>query len=651
MSDRNQSSEDPNEQQGQPPGGAGFGYGRLIIWIAIVALLGAWLFSQSGLGQRADQLSYTEFRQAVEDGRVAEVTVQGEQINGTMKPGARDSKEQPSDASGEGEGAKSTGTEFLTYLPSFGDEKLLAKLEQQGVTVNTKPARKNTWLTVLISFAPFLLLIALGVMFMRRMQSQGQQMLSMNKRRPRKHEKQLVETQFDDVAGAESAKQELQEIVEFLKRPESFRRLGGEPPKGVLLIGPPGTGKTLLARATSGEAGVPFYDITGSDFMEMFVGVGASRVRDLFDDARKNAPSIIFIDELDSIGRQRGAGLGGGHDEREQTLNQLLSEMDGFRANEGVIVMAATNRPDILDPALQRPGRFDRRVEVPSPNLGERLSILKIHAKAKTLADDVDLEAVARGTAGFSGADLQNLINEAALLAARREKDAIDSDDLEEARDKVLLGLQRGGVALSKEEWRLVAYHEAGHAVVAQLTEHAEPVHKVTIVPRGRAMGVTQQVPEEERYVYGREYLIDRMTVMMGGRAAERLIFDTATSGAENDLKQATQLARKMVLDWGMSDRLPNLALGDKRDTVFLGEQLAQGKDYSEKTAFEVDEAIRSIVDQVFEQASKTLHDYREALDRVAEELMEHEEIAGARVAELVQPESSPSPQREPAGG
>jgi cell division protease FtsH len=649
MNDRNQSSEDPNEQQGPPAGAPGFGYGRLIVWIAIVALLGAWLFSQSGLGQRAEQLSYTEFIEAVEQGRVSEVTVQGEQITGTMKPSGDGAEDAASEASG-GDG-ETSGEEFLTYLPSFGDEELLAKLESQGVTVNTKPARKNTWLTVLISFAPFLLLIALGVMFMRRMQSQGQQLLSMNKRRPRKHEKQLVETKFEDVAGAESAKQELQEIVEFLKRPESFRRLGGEPPKGVLLIGPPGTGKTLLARATSGEAGVPFYDITGSDFMEMFVGVGASRVRDLFDDARKNAPSIIFIDELDSIGRQRGAGLGGGHDEREQTLNQLLSEMDGFRANEGVIVMAATNRPDILDPALQRPGRFDRRVEVPSPNLGERLSILKIHAKAKTLADDVDLEAVARGTAGFSGADLQNLINEAALLAARRQKDAIDADDLEEARDKVLLGLQRGGVALSKEEWRLVAYHEAGHAVVAQLTEHAEPVHKVTIVPRGRAMGVTQQVPEEERYVYGYEYLVDRMTVMMGGRAAERLVFDTATSGAENDLKQATQLARKMVLDWGMSDRLPNLALGDKRDTVFLGEQLAQGKDYSEKTAFEVDEAIRTIVDQVFEQASKTLEDHRGALDRVAEELMEHEEIAGARVAELVHSAGSPSPQREAAGG
>jgi cell division protease FtsH len=621
----------------------------LIVWIVIATLIGVWIFSGTGLGQRENKLSYTEFRRAVEQGKVAEITVQGERIQGELRASG-----DQADETGASQASKqfSAGsTEFVTYLPSFGDEQLLAKLEDQGVTVNTKPKRSNTWVTVLISFAPLLLLIALGVFFMRRMQSQGQQLLSMNKRRPRKHEKQLVETTFDDVAGADSAKQELQEIVDFLKRPESFRRLGGVPPKGVLLLGPPGTGKTLLARATSGEAGVPFYDITGSDFMEMFVGVGASRVRDLFDDARKNAPSIIFIDELDSIGRQRGAGLGGGHDEREQTLNQLLSEMDGFRANEGVIVMAATNRPDVLDPALLRPGRFDRRVEVPSPNLGERLAILKIHAKGKTLADDVDLEEVSRGTAGFSGADLQNLVNEAALVAARREKDAIDADDMEEARDKVLLGLTRGGVSLSKEEWRMVAYHEGGHAVVAHLTEHAEPVHKVTIVPRGRAMGVTQQVPEEERYVYGWGYLLDRMTVMMGGRAAERLVFDTATSGAENDLKQATQLARKMVLDWGMSEQLPNLALGDQRDHVFLGEQLGRGKDYSEKTADQVDQAIQSIVDKVFREAYETLSSHREALDRVAEELMANEEISGSRVAELIDSAMGDAPKQPAAQG
>ncbi len=413
-------------------------------------------------------------------------------------------------------------------------------------------------------------------------------------------------------------------------------------PKGVLLVGPPGTGKTLLARAVAGEADVPFFSITGSNFMEMFVGVGASRVRDLFESAKRAAPSIVFIDELDSIGRRRGAGLGGGHDEREQTLNQMLNELDGFEPSHSVVVMAATNRPDILDPALLRPGRFDRRITVNLPTATEREEILKIHSRNKPLAEeDVELVSLARGTPGFSGADLENLLNEGALLAARKGHEKIEQEDLDEARDKVMLGLKRTGLALSEEEMRMLAYHEGGHALLAATLEHADPIHKVTVVPRGRAMGVTQQLPEGDKYIYTREYLLDRLAVMMGGRAAEKLVFGTASSGAENDLKTATKLARKMVLDWGMSDAFESVALGGQQEHVFLGEEIGRPKEYSDETARLVDEELKRILNRAFSRAEDTLEEYRDELDRLAELLLEEEEISGERVLGLVDGKSA----------
>jgi cell division protease FtsH len=600
---------------------------RVALWIVAVVLIGSWAMRLAGVTGRGPQpISYSEFRTRLTEGEVESIEVKGEEIHGRLKEPA---------THGKGEDAFRF-TEFVTYLPSFGDQELLSILEKQEVEVQTEPAGDGIWRMLLMSLLPILLLVAIVVMIARRMQSQGQQIFSMGKTRARLSEQRDVETTFDDVAGVEGAKTELREIIAYLKEPGRFRRLGGKPPKGVLLVGPPGTGKTLLARAVAGEAGVPFFSLTGSDFMEMFVGVGASRVRDLFRKARGTAPCIIFIDELDSIGRLRGAGLGGGHDEREQTLNQLLSEMDGFEPHESVIVMAATNRPDILDPALLRPGRFDRRVTVDAPSSNSRREILEIHARGKPLAGDVDLDEVARSTPGFSGADLENLLNEAALLAARNEKQEIGAAEVEEARDKILLGLRREGLALTKEECRLLAYHEAGHAVVAALLPNADPVHKVTIVPRGRAMGVTQQLPEKDKYVYSREYMLDRMAVMLGGRAAERLALETATSGAENDLKQATRLARRMVLEWGMSERLGHLALGGEREHVFLGEDIAQRRDYSETTAREADEEIKKILDDAYGRAETVLRENRNGLERVAEALFNEESVSGEKVLELL---------------
>jgi cell division protease FtsH len=483
---------------------------------------------------------------------------------------------------------------------------------------------------------PFIVLGAIGYYFISRMRNQGSNIMSIGKSKARLYDKRQEHMTFEDVAGAHGAKNELEEIIEFLRDPSRFEKLGGEIPRGVLLVGPPGTGKTLLARAVAGEADVPFFNITGSDFMEMFVGVGASRVRDLFEDAKKASPSIIFIDELDSIGRTRGAGLGGGHDEREQTLNQLLSEMDGFEPNTDVIIMAATNRPDILDPALLRPGRFDRRITVDLPTMKDRVEILKIHSRNKPLAPDIDLERIARGTPGFSGADLENLLNESALLAARKDKDAIEPTDLEDARDKIMLGLERANMALSEEECELIAYHEGGHALVAVFTPHADPVHKVTIVPRGRAMGVTQQLPEKEKYIYPREYILDRLAVMMGGRAAEELVLETNTSGAENDLKQATNLARKMVLDWGMGETLKQVAFGGESQQVFLGEELSHRRRYSETTAREIDEEVKKILSEAYERAWKILDEHRDELDQLVDVLVEEEEISGEKVLKLL---------------
>ena len=509
-------------------------------------LAALWAWTSIYGPQGGSEISYSAFRQQLQAENVERVVVEGDKITGELKSSAKRATQQ---------GDSTSYTNFTTYVPSFGDEQLMDRLEASGVEVVTQPQSSFPWGLLLIGLLPVLLIFGVGYLFLRRMQSQGQGLFSVRKSKAKMYDKEEENTTFDDVAGNEGAKTELQEIIKFLKEPERFERLGGKVPKGVLLVGPPGTGKTLMARAVAGEAGAPFFSVSGSDFMEMFVGVGAARVRDMFEQAKEDAPSIIFIDELDSIGRQRGAGVGGGHDEREQTLNQLLAELDGFEKNEGVIVMAATNRPDILDSALTRPGRFDRQVTVNHPTSKARKAILEIHAKNKPLADGIDLKRIARNTPGFSGADLENLLNEAALLAGRAERDEIINEDVEEARDKVLMGLKREGLALTEEERRLLAYHEGGHAIVAAALEHADPVHKVTIVPRGQAMGVTQQMPEEDKYLYRREYMLDRLAVVMGGRAAEDLVFNTATSGAENDLKQVRKMARKMVLDWGMSDQ------------------------------------------------------------------------------------------------
>jgi cell division protease FtsH len=527
-------------------------------------------------------------------------------------------------------------TNFVTYLPSFGDPDLLKNLRDKGVELETLPEKKGSFWRTFILFLPFIFLMLLVYMQYKRTQGQGGGLFSIGKSQATKYEHSQADVTFNDVAGALGAKTELKEVVSFLKEPERIRNLGGKVPKGVMLVGPPGTGKTLLARAVAGEADAPFFSITGSDFMEMFVGVGAKRVRNLFEDAKKNAPSIIFIDEIDAIGRSRGAGLGGGHDEREQTLNQLLSELDGFEEKQDVIVMCATNRPDILDPALMRPGRFDRRIIVDLPNTKDRREILSIYAQNKKFDPDVDLDRLARGTPGFSGADLENMLNEAALLAARKQKDSISNQSIEEARDKILMGLVRQGLSMTEEEKRIVAYHEAGHAVVGALLDRADPVHKVSIVPRTQSMGVTQQLPEDEKYIYDREYLLHRLAVMMGGRAAESLVFGTATSGAGNDLQQATQLARQMVLEWGMSGRFEHMALGGRKEQVFLGEELGKPREYSESTAREVDSEVESVLGSAYSKAEEILSAERKAMDRLAEKLMNEDEVPGEEVYALI---------------
>ncbi|MBD3222332.1 ATP-dependent zinc metalloprotease FtsH [bacterium] len=658
---------DPDRQDDAPrPDGGGHGSSReqvrsvqpeiprwrfwaFLLLVVIVGNLGYHFFGGSGPPER--ELAYSEFRHHVTEGRIERITIEGQRITGEMTP---------TEPLVEGDGGRSDqgGTDgadqprtrpFATVMPPTGDDALLPMLMEQGVEVDVEQESGNLGRSLLVSLLPVLLIVGIGVFLISRLRGQGQRVFSLGESRAQKYEKTDESTTFDDVAGIEGAKTELREIIEFLRDPDRFRRLGGAPPKGILLVGPPGSGKTLLARATAGEAGVPFYSITGSDFMEMFVGVGASRVRSLFAEARKSSPSIVFIDELDSIGRHRGAGLGGGHDEREQTLNQLLSAMDGFEPQEGVIVMAATNRPDILDPALLRPGRFDRRVVVEQGGLQARLEILRIHARNKPLADDVDLEDLARATPGFSGADLENLLNEAALLAARDAGDAITREDLDLARDKILLGLKREGMDLDQEEWRLIAYHEAGHALVAAMLPRADRIQKVSIVPRGRAMGVTQQLPERDRYIQRREELVDRLTVLLGGRAAERVVFDTTTSGAENDLKVAADLSRRMVTDWGMGEGLENLALGGSREHVFLGEEIAERRPYGEETARIVDQAVHGLVTDAARQATGLLEEHRRALDRLANELLVHEELSGDRVDELLAASTRHASQGEPS--
>ncbi len=616
---------DDRGRQGRP---ADTGLNWKLLALIIIGFLFFRLLSSQFPEGTGTEVSYSEFRRQLAVGNVQSVTVQGDRISGEFK--------KQIDRKGP-DGKSQPWKTFSTYLPSFGDSALLPDLESAKVEVITRPASNFSVWGVVATFLPVLIFVALFFyLFRQRGIEGGQGMFSFGKSRARLYERRKERTTFKDVAGSVGAKMELQEIVEFLKDPARIQRLGGTAPKGVLLLGPPGTGKTMLARAVAGEAEVPFFSITGSDFMEMFVGVGASRVRSMFNDAKKMAPAIIFIDEIDSIGRKRGAGIGGGQDEREQTLNQLLSELDGFEANEHVVVMAATNRPDILDSALLRPGRFDRRITIDLPNLMNRLEILKIHARNKILSDDLDLMDVARATPGFSGADLENVLNEAAILAARKNKDRIEKADVESAMDKILMGLERENLVITPEERKILAYHEGGHAVVAAVLPETDPIHKVSIVPRGQAMGATQQLPEREKYLYSKEYILARFAVMLGGRAAEELVIGNSTSGAADDLKQATSLAHRMIMELGMSRSLGLMAVSDNRENVFLGQELGQARTYSEETAREIDNETKQMLDDAYNRALDILRKKREGLDRVAAELLEKEEISGKRVLELL---------------
>ena len=607
------------------PGGKALA-NRLNPWIPVLLFIfGYWLFAQLSPGA-APKIPYTEFKTLVAEGKVARVVLSDTRITGELKEPER----LPTPT------GSVVAKRFVVDLPppAVGDRELLKLLEEHGVVVETKSP--SIWPQLLLYLGPTLLLIAFFWFFFMRSQGGMGQVTQFGQSRARLYgTERRVQTTFADVAGHKEAKEELKEVVEFLKNPEKYRKLGAEIPKGVLLVGPPGTGKTLLARAVAGEAGVPFFSVTASEFMEMFVGVGASRVRTLFEDARKHAPSIIFIDELDSIGRKRGAGIGGGHDEREQTLNQILAEMDGFEKDTNVIVLAATNRPDILDPALLRPGRFDRQVVVGLPSLEERKEILEVHVRNKPLAEDVNLDELARVTPGFSGADLKNLANEAALIAAREGASRITQEHFLKALDKITLGLERGALKLSETERRAVAYHEAGHAVASEVLPHADPVTKVSIVPRGMALGVTVPKPEE-RVLISKEHLMDELSVLMGGRAAEELFTGTVTTGAENDFKRATELAKRMVLDWGMGEHFKNIAWGSHTGPVFLGEELARRKDYSEETARLVDEDVRRILDEAYQRTKRVLEEHAEAMHKIAEELLEHETIPGERVREIL---------------
>lgn len=616
-----------SEEQSNKPAFSRFGFS----WFAILILLGFlfWGLYSEGLNRHVE-IPYSTFRQHVKDGEVTKVVFTGNKIEGKLSSPAKKALGE------DGKGEPTEYRQFVTRVPEPGDEKVTQLLLDQGVVVNTKQQSNFPIGLVLANLIPFLLLFWIGYMVITQMRSQGQNIFSVGKSNAKLYERKKEPVTFDDVAGVEGAITELREIVTILEHRERFQHLGAKTPKGVMLVGPPGTGKTLLARAVAGEAGVPFFSISGSDFMQMFVGVGASRVRDLFQEAKKRGSGIIFIDEIDSIGRQRGAGLGGGHDEREQTLNQLLSELDGFEPTENIIVMAATNRPDVLDPALLRPGRFSRQISINLPTRQGRLDILKIKAKDKPLGEDVSLEEVARRMPGASGADLENLLNEAAMVAARENQRTISRAHIEQAQDRIFMGMRRDSLVMTEDETRLVAYHESGHAMLGVMLPNTDPVYKVSIVPRERSMGITQQVPEREMYVYPRDYIVDRVAVMMGGRAAEEIVFGTATSGAENDLKEATRLARRMVLDWGMNEQLGHMALNSREEDVFLGREMAQRREYSEATAREADEDIRAILHRAFERATQTLQDNRQELDRLAEALIEKEELLSEEVLRVL---------------
>jgi cell division protease FtsH len=584
----------------------------LALWmlIGVILMMLFQLYSESGKDRK--EMAYSDFLSSVEQGRVTKVEIRGADLKGEL----------------------TDQTQFHTVRPD--DPDLFRTLRAAKVSVEVVPERQNPLLwSILTSAIPVILLIAVWIFFMRQMQGGGKAM-TFGKSRARLLNKDEGRVSFADVAGIDEAKEEVQEIVEFLKDPKKFTKLGGRIPKGVLLMGAPGTGKTLLAKAIAGEAGVPFFSISGSDFVEMFVGVGASRVRDLFIQGKKNAPCIIFIDEIDAVGRHRGAGLGGGHDEREQTLNQLLVEMDGFESSEGVILMAATNRPDVLDPALLRPGRFDRQVIVPRPDIKGRAEILKVHTKGVPMGTDVDLQVIARGTPGFSGADLENLVNEAALAAARVDKAAVAAVDFEKAKDKVLMGSERRSITLSDEERRLTAYHEAGHAVVGVLLPHADPLHKVSIIPRGRALGVTVSLPVDERYTLTRAYLVDKIAVALGGRAAEETFLGEITTGASHDIETATEIARRMVCKYGMSDRMGPVSYGKEEEQIFLGKELVSHKDFSEQTAVEIDREIRSLVEDGLVRARSLIAEHRASVEKLAQSLLERETLMADEVEVIV---------------
>jgi cell division protease FtsH len=591
-------------------------YKNLIFWAIIIVIM-IFLFNLfSKPRQTALDKNYSDFISEVQDDKVREVEARGRNINWTNMEGKN----------------------YRTYAPE--DPEMIKILRDKKVVIKAKKEDDSPlWQNILISWFPMILLIGVWLFFMRQVQIGGGKALSFGKSKAKILTKEHHQVTFENVAGIEEAKDELEEIIAFLRDPKKFTKLGGRIPKGVLLIGAPGTGKTLLARAIAGEADVPFFSISGSDFVEMFVGVGASRVRDLFLQGKRNAPCIIFIDEIDAVGRHRGAGLGGGHDEREQTLNQLLVEMDGFESNEGVILIAATNRPDVLDPALLRPGRFDRQVVVPVPDVKGREEILKVHSKRAPLADDVNLEVLARGTPGFTGADLENLVNEGALLAARLGKEKVEMVDLEQAKDKVLMGVERKSMIIPLEERRITAFHEAGHTLVAKMIPGTDPIHKVTIIPRGRALGLTQQLPLDEKHTYPKDYLLNNIAVMMGGRAAEELVLKRQTTGAGNDIERSTEIARKMVCEWGMSEKLGPLTFGQKEEQIFLGREFAQHRDYSEETARLIDNEIRMIVNQSYEKAKDLLQKNLTTLEKLANALLEKEVLDANQIESIIKGE------------
>ncbi len=593
---------------------------NLLFWV-VVGLFMILLFNLFSVPTHApeDEVIFSEFMAQLDKGDVTKVTIKANHISAILKDGSR----------------------IRTYSAEYPE--MVKVLREKNVQIEARPADDSPWyITFLVTWGPFVLFLGLWFFLMRQMQIGGNKALSFGKSRARMLTEERKKVTFSDVAGIDEAKEEVLEIIEFLKDPRKFQKLGGRIPKGVLIVGPPGTGKTLLAKAIAGEAGVPFFSISGSDFVEMFVGVGASRVRDLFEQGKKHAPCIIFIDEIDAVGRLRGAGLGGGHDEREQTLNQLLVEMDGFDTTEGVILIAATNRPDVLDPALLRPGRFDRQIVVNRPDLRGRSEILKVHTKKVPVAADVELEKIARGTPGFSGADLENLVNEAALWAARQNKKEVELVDFEMAKDKVLMGAERKSMILSDEEKRITAYHEAGHALMAKLLPGTDPVHKVTIIPRGRALGVTMQLPTDDRHNYSKEFLYNTLAILMGGRVAEELVLHNITTGAGNDLERATDLARKMVCEWGMSEKLGPLTFGRKEEEIFLGREIATKRDFSEQIALEIDHEIKRLVTENYECAKRLLTEHMPSLRALAEALLEKEVLDAPDIDQILLQNASP---------